>query len=201
MSNILRIGILGSTRGSNLIPLMQLLEEQGIAAQISVVISNKRDAGILDKAKDQDWPHVYISQTDRTRVYFEQLLSEKLKEYKTDLVLLIGYMRILSPWFIQEWSQKIINVHPSLLPAFAGKMDLAVHQAVLDAGLKETGCSVHIVSNDLDAGPILVQKKCSVEADDTATSLKARVQTLEVQALAQAIQQFNSGYSHDSFAC
>jgi len=180
---------------------MQLLQEQGTDAAISVVISNKRDAGILEKAKQADWPHAYISQTDRTRVYFEQLLSEKLKEHKTDLVLLIGYMRILSPWFIQEWQQKIFNVHPSLLPAFSGKMDLAVHQAVLDAGLQETGCSVHIVSNDLDAGPLLVQKKCPVHKDDTAATLKSRVQNLEVQALAEAIQQFYTGYSHDLFAC
>ena len=99
-------------------------------------------------------------------------------------LLSVGYMRILSAEFVTEWNNKVINVHPSLLPAFAGKMDLEVHQAVLD----ETGCTIHYVTPEVDEGPVLLQKKCAVLKNDTAESLKNRVQLLEGAALVEAIQ-------------
>ncbi|TAL61953.1 MAG: phosphoribosylglycinamide formyltransferase, partial [Legionella sp.] len=95
--------------------------------------------------------------------------------------------RILSPEFVTHWKDRIINVHPSLLPAFAGKMDLAVHQAVIDAKVPETGCTVHFVTAEVDAGPIILQKKCPVLASDTAEGLKLKVQQLEALALVDAI--------------
>ena len=114
-------------------------------------------------------------------------LSAVLREYQVDLLVLIGYMRILSHAFVSEWQDKIINVHPSLLPAFAGKMDLEVHEAVLAAGVPETGCTVHYVTKEVDAGPIILQKKCVVEPGELPASLKVRVQQLEGAALVEAI--------------
>ena len=102
-------------------------------------------------------------------------------------MVLVGYMRILSVEFVSCWQNKIINVHPSLLPAFAGKMDKSVHQAVLESGLKETGCTIHYVTEHVDAGPILLQKTCPVLAADNADLLKSRVQQLEGEALIEVI--------------
>ncbi len=193
---MLNIGILGSTNGSNLYPLIETLQAQNFPTKVSVILSNQENAGILEKARRIPCPAYFICPKDTDRKTYDQLLSSKLKTYQTDLVILIGYMRILSEDFVSEWKGKILNIHPSLLPAFAGKMDLAVHQAVIDEGLLETGCTVHEVTAILDAGPILVQKKCAVHPQDTAETLKKRVQSLEVEALAQAIYQFNPGYSH-----
>jgi formyltetrahydrofolate-dependent phosphoribosylglycinamide formyltransferase len=120
----------------------------------------------------------------------EEDILRTLKEKNIDLVLLIGYMRILSPAFVSEWRNKIMNVHPSLLPAFAGGMDLNVHQAVIDARMIETGCTIHFVDEGADTGPIIVQKKCSVDAWDTPDTLKTKVQQLEGEAFVEAIQMF-----------
>lgn len=188
MSAILNLGVMGSTRGSNLVPLSQSLIQEKVPAQIGVVISNQKDAGILERAKENHWPAFYIQDNKDMRDIHEQEVSEKLQQYKTDLIILIGYMRVLSANFVQQWNGKILNVHPSLLPAFAGKMNEAVHSAVLESGVTETGCSVHVVTKEVDAGPTIVQKKCPVFREDTKDTLKARVQSLEVEALIQAIQ-------------
>ena len=118
---------------------------------------------------------------------YDRKLSMILREHTVDLVILIGYMRILSKEFIDAWRNRIINVHPSLLPQFAGKIDREVHQAVLDANVKETGCTVHYVTEEIDAGPIFIQKKCHVFPEDDVESLKTRVQQLEGEALIEAL--------------
>jgi phosphoribosylglycinamide formyltransferase-1 len=164
-----------------------------LQAEIAVVISNKENAGILEKAKHHHLTHVYISPQQTSREAYDQKLSSVLHAHQVDLILLIGYMRILSNQFVAEWQNAILNVHPSLLPAFSGGMDQNVHQAVLDAGVKETGCTVHYVIEEVDAGPILIQKKCSVLPDDTAESLKTRVQQLEGLALIEAIIKHHAG--------
>jgi phosphoribosylglycinamide formyltransferase-1 len=110
--------------------------------------------------------------------------------------VLIGYMRILSNQFVAQWNNKVINVHPSLLPAFAGGIDLDVHRAVLASGIKETGCTVHKVTTEVDGGPIVVQKACPVMVNDTIKTLKARVQALEGKALVEAINAFSVNNSN-----
>lgn len=190
MRTLLKIGILGSTRGSNLLPLRHALEKKNLPINIAVVISNQENAGILERAKEQQWPAFYIASQQLTREAYDHLLTQKLQEFDVDLIVLMGYMRILSNDFITQWQHRIINAHPSLLPAFSGKMDKAVHQAVLDAKLTETGCTVHEVNETVDGGPILVQKKCPVYTYDNIDSLKTRVQALEVEAFAEAIQTF-----------
>lgn len=118
-------------------------------------------------------------------------MTEVFEQANVDLVLLIGYMRIVSPAFVQKWKYRCLNVHPSLLPEFAGGMDKDVHAAVLAAGREITGCTVHFVEDVVDGGPIVVQKSCAVDLqNDTPDTLKARVQALEGQALIEAINLF-----------
>jgi phosphoribosylglycinamide formyltransferase-1 len=188
----LRLGILGSTRGSNLLPLVAELTHRKVPFHINAVISNREQAGILEKAKSQTWPWWFCDAKGLSRSAYDGKLSALLEAAGVDLVVLIGFMRILSPEFVAHWRHRIINVHPSLLPAYAGLMDMAVHQAVLDDGCAESGCTVHEVSDVVDEGPILVQKRCLVEAYDTVENLKAKVQALEVIALADAIEMIGS---------
>lgn len=185
---MMRLAILGSTRGTNMLALIEAIEQQVLPAQIELVISNKKDALILQRAKAYGLRTEYVNPEGFSRQAYDEKLSNLLMANEVDLVVLIGYMRILSQKFVAQWQRRVINVHPSLLPAFAGKMDLQVHQAVLDAGNKETGCTVHYVTSELDAGPIILQKKCSVLPTDTIDSLKEKVQQIEGVALIEAIQ-------------
>lgn len=185
---MIRLGVLGSTRGTHLLTLLDAIKEKKLHASIEVVISNKNDALILERARQHNIPSYCESD--------EAQLTNLLQEYAIDLIVLIGYMRILKAPFVRQWENKIINIHPSLLPAFAGKMDLDVHRAVLAAGVPETGCSVHYVAEEVDAGPIILQKKCAVLVNDTVESLKTRVQAQEGLALVEAINSLtynNSG--------
>ena len=182
-----RLGILGSRRGANLVALMTAIRQRQLTAEIAVVISDKSDAMILQRASDYQLNAEFVDPNNMTRVEYDEKISILFTSYAADLIVLVGYMRILSNEFVAKWRHKMINIHPSLLPAFAGGMDQAVHQAVLDSGIKETGCTVHYVTEELDAGPILLQKKCIVLPHDTVDTLKARVQELEGVALIEVI--------------
>ena len=121
-------------------------------------------------------------------------MTDILKEHNVDLILLIGFMRILSSTFCSNWAGKILNVHPSLLPKYAGGMDTNVHEEVLKNNDKETGCTIHLVTDEVDGGPIIIQKRCEVDSNDTIDSLKSKVQTLEGEAFLEAIPLFaNNG--------
>lgn len=183
----MRLGVLGSTRGTHLLAILDAIKQKKISASIEIVISNKSNAFILERAKANGLSSQFIDPVGLTREEYDKKTSSLLHHYQVDLVLLIGYMRILSDEFVTTWQDKLINVHPSLLPAFAGKMDLEVHQAVLQSGVKETGCTVHYVTKEVDAGPIILQKKCAVIPLDTPQTLKERVQQLEGEALIQVI--------------
>ncbi len=185
----MRLAVLGSTRGTNLSTLAEAIQRRELDAEIQVVISNKPDALILERARSLNLPAQFMDSSELSREDFDARIGAVLRERKIDLVVLIGYMRILSKTFVRDWHDKIINVHPSLLPAFAGKMDSDVHEAVIAAGMKETGCTVHYVSEEVDAGPILLQKTCAVFKGDTPQTLKQRVQALEGEALVQAIAE------------
>lgn len=187
---MIRLGILSSTRGTHILPLIGAINSGLLPASIELIVSNKEDAPVLQKAADLSIAGVFLDPQGTKRVSYDMKLDDLLQQFRIDLIILIGYMRILSAEFIERWPNKIINVHPSLLPAHKGLMDLAVHQAVLDAGDQETGCSVHFVNEQVDGGPIIVQKKCAVLPGDTAEELKARVQQLEGNALIEAILFF-----------
>lgn len=185
---MIRLGILGSTRGTHLQTIIDAIVKQDLPASIELVISNKSDAGILQKARLHQLQAMYLDNINHSRESYDAQISHFLKQHHVDFIILIGYMRILSEAFVAQWQDKIINVHPSLLPAYAGMMDLAVHQAVLADKQLETGCTVHYVTKDVDAGPILLQKKCQVHPYDTAETLKAKVQELEGLALIETIK-------------
>lgn len=186
---MIRLGILGSTRGTNMLAIIAAIQQKSLPASIEIVISNKAQAQILERAATHHLSAQFLNPEGLSRDEYDQKISDLLKKHSVDLVVLIGFMRILSDSFVAEWENKMINVHPSLLPAFAGKMDADVHRAVLESGVKETGCTVHYVTKEVDAGPIILQKKCAVFSGDTQECLKSRVQALESEALVEAIKK------------
>lgn len=184
---MINIGVLGSTKGTDLQAILNAIEEKTIDASIKIVISNKENALILKRAKDHKVNFKYISHFNKTRKDFDKQVSDCLKENNVELILLIGFMRILSNDFCQHWQDKILNVHPSLLPKYAGGMDTNVHEQVLINGDKKTGCTIHFVTEEIDGGPILVQKSCYVDPNDNVDTLKQKVQALEGKAFIEAI--------------
>jgi phosphoribosylamine--glycine ligase/phosphoribosylglycinamide formyltransferase/phosphoribosylformylglycinamidine cyclo-ligase/phosphoribosylamine--glycine ligase/phosphoribosylformylglycinamidine cyclo-ligase len=191
----LRIGVLGSTRGTALIPVIEACASGEIEAEIVAVLSNKSSAPILDKGKALGPTVVskFISAKNLTREQYDAECTAALVGAGVDYVVLVGYMRILSKSFCSFWEKRCINVHPSLLPKHAGGMDLAVHQAVIDAGEDESGCTIHEVTEAVDGGPIVIQKKVKVSKDETAETLKAKVQPLEGPAFVEAIAAYCKG--------
>lgn len=191
---MIRLGVLGSTRGTDLQVILDAIDSKQLKSKLSVVISNKKTAFILERAKKHKIPYYYISHKNINRETFDRKVTKLLKEHKVDLVLLIGFMRILSKSFCQDWKGKILNVHPSLLPKYAGGMDTNVHEEVLKNKDKETGCTIHFVTDEVDCGPVFIQKKCSVRPEDTVKSLKRKVQKLEGKAFLEAIPLFETKY-------
>lgn len=192
LSRAVRIGVLGSTRGTDLQAIIDAIEEKSLLAEIPIVLSNKKSAYILERARKHGISEKFVSSKGKTREEYDQELSAILNYYNVDLVLMIGYMRIVSSEFVNCWRNRAFNVHPSLLPAFGGGMDLDVHQAVLDSSVEYTGCTVHLVDEGVDSGLIIVQKSCKVDRPrETKDSLKSKVQNLEGKALIEAIQKFS----------
>ncbi len=185
---MIRLGVLGSTRGTDLEAILSAIKNKRLSAEVSVVISNRENAYILARAKNHNVPSFFISHKDTSREEFDKNVTTILKQYNVELVLLIGFMRILSAEFCQAWRDRVLNVHPSLLPKYAGGMDMNVHEEVLKNGDHETGCTIHLVTETVDGGPILVQKRCVVETDETIATLKSKVQALEGGAFIEAIQ-------------
>ena len=185
---MIRLGVLGSTRGTDLEAILSAINNKKLVAEVSVVISNRENAYILTRAKNHNVPSFFISHKDKSREEFDRNVTTILKQYNVELVLLIGFMRILSAEFCQAWRDRVLNVHPSLLPKYAGGMDMNVHEEVLKNGDHETGCTIHFVTETVDDGPVLVQKRCTVETNETMATLKLKVQALEGGAFIEAIQ-------------
>ena len=189
---MINIGVLGSTNGTDLQFIFNAIDEGKLDANVSVVISNKEDSYILKRAQAHNTQNVFISHKNKDREDFDSEMTMVLKEHSVELILLIGFMRILSSKFCNQWNGKILNVHPSLLPKYAGGMDTNVHEEVLKNNDKETGCTIHLVTDEVDKGPVVIQKKCPVDSDDTIESLKAKVQNLEGDAFLEAIPLFSN---------
>ena len=185
---MIRLGVLGSTRGTDLQHILDTIQNNALDAKVVVVVSNKKNAFILERARNHNIPYVFVSHTEKTRGEFDREITSVLLQHNAELVLLIGFMRILSAEFCRKWYGRILNVHPSLLPKYAGGVDTNIHKEVLQNGDEETGCTIHFVTEDVDAGPILIQKKCTVNPKDTVESLKTRVQQLEGLAFIEAIK-------------
>ncbi|GAB5362119.1 hypothetical protein AAMO2058_000770900 [Amorphochlora amoebiformis] len=195
----LRVAVLGSTRGTDLQAIIDKIHEPGSKdpskINVCAVVSNRKKAYILERARNYKIPAHFVSCRDEkgnkvSRGVYDERIEAALQPYAPDLILLIGYMRIVSEPFCKRWDRRLLNVHPSLLPKFAGGMDTNVHEAVLKAKEKETGCTVHFVEEKVDAGEIVIQKSCAVEEKDTTESLKKKVQALEGVALIEAIEKF-----------
>ncbi len=185
-----RLGILLSGRGSNFEAIADSVEAGRIQAAISVVISNRPEARGLEIARQRGLNAVCIPSKGLEREVYDRMLVQELRSNQVDLVCLAGFMRLLSAYFVREFPLRILNIHPSLLPAFPG-LD-AQHQA-LEHGVKVSGCTVHFVDEHLDAGPIIVQTPVSVLNDDTVDTLSARILKDEHRIYTEAINIVLSG--------
>ena len=182
----------GSTNGTDLVPIVEAISSGGLSATVEVVLSNNETSGILKKARGYGIENHFICHKNKKRDVFDFEMSQILEYKKIDLILLIGFMRILSSEFVDRWFGKIVNVHPSLLPKYAGGMNSDVHKSVLASGDKETGCTIHLVTKEVDGGPILLQKSCPVFENDSIDSLKERVQKLEGEAFIEIINNWSN---------
>ena len=187
-----RIAVLASTNGTDLqaiIDEMKAGKMPGI--ELSVVISNKESAYALERAANQGYKTVFVNPKGKSRTEYDQEVAKILKQNQIDLVCLIGYMRILSPEFVRQFPRKIINVHPALMPKFSGPgfFGANVHEEVLKAGETESGCTIHFVDEGVDTGEIIIQKKVQVEPNETAETLKNKVQAVEKLLYPEVIRQ------------
>lgn len=180
-----RIGILLSGRGSNFEAIARNVKSGALDAEIAAVISNKPGAPGLDKAREFGFEALSLPSKGLDREAYDRQLIAALNERRVDLVCLAGYMRLLSPAFIRAFPERILNIHPSLLPAFPG-LD-AQHQA-FEYGVRISGCTVHFVDEHLDNGPILLQAAVPVHAGDTAETLAARILAEEHRIYSEAIR-------------
>jgi phosphoribosylglycinamide formyltransferase-1 len=183
---VLKLGVLVSGRGSNLQALIDAARQPGFPAAIACVISNNPGAVGLERARKAGIPaHIVDHRDYPSREKFEEALDAKLAETGAELVCLAGFMRILTPWFVERWRDWLINIHPSLLPAFPG---LDTHQKAIDYGVKFAGCTVHFVRAEMDHGPVILQAAVPVLQDDTEETLAARVLEAEHKTYPEAVR-------------
>lgn len=186
-----RIAILISGRGSNMVSLIEAAREPGFPATIALVVSNRPDAGGLDRARAAGITALSIDhKAYSSRESFEQALDAALTEHAIDFICLAGFMRVLTPWFVERWTGRMINIHPSLLPLFRGTH---THQRALEEGVLVHGCTVHFVVPELDAGPIIAQAAVPVVPGDTEESLAKRVLAQEHILYPQALRMICDG--------
>jgi phosphoribosylglycinamide formyltransferase-1 len=187
----LNIAVLGSTRGTDLQAVIDAIESKKLKdINISFVLSNKEDAFILERAKKHNLNAIFLDSKDKGREEYDKEVDKLLVEHKVELVLLIGYMKLMSNWFVDKWRNKVMNIHPSLLPAFAGGMDKGVHEEVLEYGCKVAGASLIFIDEGADTGPVIQQKCVKVEEDETIESLKEKIQKAEQEIIIKGIELY-----------
>jgi phosphoribosylglycinamide formyltransferase-1 len=178
-SNSFRLGVLGSGKGSNFVAIADAIARREVPAEIALVLSDVENAGILEQARGRNMPAEYVSPGKfRTKLDedAERLYIARLQEARVDLIVLAGFMRILKGDFLRAFHQRVVNIHPSLLPAFPG---LEAWKQALEHGVKVTGCTVHFVDQGVDSGPIIAQETVPVLDGDTAATLHERIQQAE----------------------
>ncbi len=177
---MMRVGVLASGYGSNLQALLDVAAA-GAPYEVAVVIANVATAPALDRARRAGVPAYFVDHRGRTRRAFESDLARLLSEARVDLVCLAGFLRILSPRFVSQFPGRILNIHPALLPAFGGPGMYGdrVHEAVLASGARQSGCTIHLVDESVDGGPIVTQAVVPVLEGDTPATLAARVAEAE----------------------
>jgi phosphoribosylglycinamide formyltransferase 1 len=191
MTDSLKLGVLISGNGSNLQSIIDHIEKGSLKAVIKIVISNNPDAAGLKRAEKHSIPWVVLKHSDfKSKEDFDLKLIKTLKDNGVDLVVLAGFMRIISPAFLKAFSHKIMNIHPALLPSFPG---LHGQKQAIDYGVKFSGCTVHFVDDGVDTGPVIIQSVVPVLDDDTEESLSARILKEEHKIYPRAIQLFADG--------
>lgn len=186
-----RIAVLLSGRGSNFEAIAESVRAGRIRdAELTIVVSNRESAGGIEKARQRGIEAVVIPSKGKQREEYDREVVALLKEKRIDLVCLAGFMRLLSPYFVQEFRHRILNIHPALLPSFPG---LEAQKQALEWGVKFSGCTVHLVDEHLDAGPIICQAVVPVEDGDTEETLAARILREEHRIYAEAINLVFSG--------
>lgn len=189
----LQLGVLASGRGSNFEAILKNIQQKKLDASIQVVISNKASAGALEIARENNIPAVHISKKKfpEQTAFDEQLLSV-LKSHQVNFVVLAGYLKMLSPIVVRHFKNRILNIHPALLPSFGGKgmYGRHVHQAVLDYGCRVSGVTVHLVDEEYDTGPPVLQRCVPVLEGDSADDLAARILKEEHKIFSEALQLF-----------
>ncbi len=186
----MKLGILLSGRGSNFEAIARNVRNEVLPCEIGFVFSNRPDAAGLATAREYGFPCGSISSQGRERAAFDLQVADLLKEHHVDLVCLAGYMRLLTSGFVRQFPNRILNIHPSLLPAFPG-LD-SQYQALIH-GVKVTGCTVHLVDENLDSGPILAQAPVAVLDSDTVETLSARILREEHRIYSEAIAWMIAG--------
>ena len=188
---MINIGVLASGRGTNLQAIIEAIKEGKIEGRISIVISDNRDAFALKRAEQYNIDTRYVNFKEfKNREDYDKEIIKILEEKKIDLVVLAGYMRILSSYFIKMYKNRIMNIHPALLPSFPG---LHVQRQAIEYGVKVSGCTVHFVDEGVDSGPIVLQKAVEVKDVDTEESLAERILKEEHKIYTRAIQLFSEG--------
>jgi phosphoribosylglycinamide formyltransferase-1 len=187
-----RVAILISGRGSNMAALIEAAKDPDYPAEIVLVLSNIADAAGLVRARDNDIEIAIVEHKPfgKDRAAFDRAVQAVLEAHHIEIVCLAGFMRLLTPWFVEQWRGRMINVHPSLLPALRG---LHTHERALAEGATRHGATVHFVTSELDNGPIIVQQSVPVHPDDTPDSLAARVLELEHRIYPEALRQVAEG--------
>ena len=188
---MLHIGILASTKATDMQAIIDAINSKKLNAIISVVVSNKKDAFALERARKNNIKAVFIDSKGKEREEYDKEITKILDENNVGLVLLIGYMRFLSPWLVNRYKNKIMNIHPSLLPDYAGGMDKDVHAEVLKNKEKATGATLHFVDEGADTGPIILQKPVNIDENETVETLKEKVQKAEHAIILKAIDLFD----------
>jgi phosphoribosylglycinamide formyltransferase-1 len=191
-----KIGVLISGSGTNLQSLIDNIETGNIKGRIALVISNRKDAYGLERARQKNIDAVYIRQKDyESFEIFNDAIIDELKRHNVELVVLAGYLKILTSKFIDEYRNRIINIHPSLIPAFCGKgyYGIKVHEEVIKYGVKLSGATVHFVDEEADTGPIIIQEAVEVSYEDTAETLQQKVLQIEHKILPLAVKYYCEG--------
>lgn len=186
-----RVAVLISGRGSNMASLLEAAAKPDYPAEIALVVSNRPDAGGLERAAQAGVPTAVIDHKGKgSRQAFEEELDAKLRDADIEIVCLAGFMRLLTPWFVNRWHDRLINIHPALLPSFKG---LDTHARALAEGCRIHGATVHFVRAEMDAGPIIVQGAVPILDSDDEATLAARVLTVEHRIYPQALALVASG--------
>ncbi|HEX9021177.1 MAG TPA: phosphoribosylglycinamide formyltransferase [Nitrospirota bacterium] len=188
----IKLGVLVSGRGSNLQAIIDNIENGSLSAEVAVVISDQADAYALERTRKHNIPAVHVSANGYKgrRDEYDALLVQELRKYNVELVCLAGFMRIITPTLIKAFPNRVLNIHPALLPAFPG---LHVQKAALDHGVKFSGCTVHFVDDGMDTGPVIIQAVVPVLDTDTEDTLSERILKQEHKIYSRAIQLYAEG--------